>query len=127
MESQLKKNDKELESFKQKYDEIVNKINSKQSDFKDAETIGNVGRQNEIDLDLVNLDNQASEVNKKIQSITDESTRLRNEISKLKLNPSTSNEALNLKAKIDLAKNSLKESREEADNLAQNIKIFVDK
>ncbi len=122
MESQLKKNDKELESFKQKYDEIVNKINSKQSDFKDAETIGNVGRQNEIDLDLVNLDNQASEVNKKIQSITDESTRLRNEISKLKLNPSTSNEALNLKAKIDLAKNSLKESREEADNLAQNIK-----
>ncbi len=122
MESQLKKNDKELNSFKEKYDEIVNKINSKQADFKEAESIGNVGQQNKIDLDLVNLDNQASEVNKKIRSIADESTRLKEEISKLKLDPSASTEALNLKAKIDLAEESLEESRKEANDLAQNVK-----
>lgn len=122
METQLKKNDKSLENFRKQYDDIVNKINSKQADFKEAESIGNIEQQKQIDINLNGLDNQASNINKKIKSITDESTRLKEELETLKLNPSASTEALNLKAKIELAEESLKDSKSEANEMAQNIK-----
>ncbi len=122
IESQIKRNDKELDNFKQKYDEIVNKISLKQIDFKDADTTGNLPLKETINIDLFKLDNEASEVRGKIKSLTDEGVRLKQELEQLKLNPTTSIEAQNLKAKIDYATESLSKSKKEANELANNIK-----
>lgn len=122
METQLKKNEKELDNFRQQYDEVLNKINLKQIDFKEAETTGNIHQQNSINLDLNSLDNEASLLRNRIQDLTDNSDRLKKELEQLKLNPQSSIEAQNLKSKIELLEDSIENSKEEANGLAKNIK-----
>lgn len=122
MESQLKRNEKELDSYKQKYDKIVSQINSKQIDFKDAETTHNLPLQEKINIDLYGLDSDAKEVQETIRSLTNESLRLKTELEQLKMSPTISLEAQNLKSKIDYATESLNKSKKEANDLANNIK-----
>lgn len=122
MESQLKRNEKELDSFKKKYDEILNQINFKQIDYKDAESTGNFSMQEKINIDLYSLDNEAKIVQDKIKSLSNESMRLKNELESIKINPAASIEAQNLKSKINLAIESLKESKKEANSLVNTIK-----
>lgn len=122
METKIKKNEKELDNFKLKYDEIVNEINSKQLEFKEAKKIGNVEQQASIDVNLSSLDNEALILRKQIQDLTTDTTRLKNELEQLKINPSASIEAQNLKAKINLAEESIKNAKNEANNLASKIK-----
>lgn len=62
----------------------------------------------ELDNQVLNLENQLESLDKKMQE--------------LKLNPQSSMEAQNLKAKIDLAENSIEKSKEEANELAESIK-----
>lgn len=122
METQIKKNTKEMEQLQAEYDKVVEKINSKQIDFKNAEISGNIKLQDNINTDLFELDNQASEIHSKIEELNLSTNDLKKNLEELKLNPSATIEAQNLKDKIDLAKESLEKSKTEANELAQNIR-----
>lgn len=122
MEIQIKKNTKEMEQLQAEYDKVVEKINSKQLDFKDAEISGNIKLQDNINTDLFELDNQAGEIHSKIKELNSSTNNLKKNLEELKLNPSATIEAQNLKAKIDLTTESIEKSKVEANELVQNIK-----
>ncbi len=121
MESQLKKNEKEVKNLENQYNDVINKMEQKQVDLEWARNAGDITQVSSIQVEQSNLDSQSLDLATKLEDARDESTRLKNEIESLKMNPQVSMEAQNLKAKIDETERSLEETKSDASGLAQEI------
>lgn len=121
MESQLKKNEKLVQNLEMQYEKIVEQIGQKNLDLEWAKNTGDISQIPTIKVEQQKLDIQSMDVATKLEIAKEESIRLKKELEQLKLNPQSSMEVQNLKAKIDLAVQSLEKSKEEANDLAKNI------
>lgn len=121
MESQLKKNEKELTSLEQQYNEVISKMESNQVEIDFAKGLGDNIQVSKLSGEQVGLDNQSIILATQLENARDKSEKLKQSLSELKANPQASMEIQNLKAKIDLAQKSLENSKAEANELAKNI------
>lgn len=120
MESQLKKNEKEVENLESKLKETKNILSGTNLTISTTKmNTGNVPSSllDEQKIQTVEVENLTS----KLTIAREESQRLKSEIETLKLNPMVSMEAQNLKAKIDETERSLEETKKDASDLAQEI------
>ncbi len=121
MESQLKKCEKEITNLEQQYNDVINKINLNQTDLEFAKSTGDTSQIKSLDNNGKKLDTQSFVLATELENTRDKVERLKQSLNELKTNPQSSMEVQNLKAKIDLATNSLNKSKEEANELAINI------
>lgn len=121
MESQFKKNEKEVDNLQKQYDELINKISSNQADLDFAKGIGDSQQVSLLNKNQINLDNQSIFLATELENAKDKSKKLKQSLDELKANPQASMEMQNLKAKIDLASESLEDAKKEANELYQEI------
>ncbi len=121
MESQLKKNEKEVANLEQQYNEVINKMSLNQTDLEFAKGTGDTKQVSLLTNNQSKLDNQSIILATQLENVRDKAEKLRKSLEELKINPQSSIEAQNLKAKIGLATSSLEESKKETNELAKNI------
>ena len=121
METQLKKNEKEVSILQKQFDKLMDKVDFRNAN-KAKETI-NASPEYKVNYDLQTdkLFQEAMNLGSQLDGIKQKSKNLEQSINEIKINPQSSIEAQNLKAKIDLVGNSLNESKKEASDLAISI------
>lgn len=121
METQLKKNEKEVANLEKQYNDVINKISANQNDLEFARGAGDTQQISFFNQNQVKLDNQSIALATELETAREKSEKLQKSLKELKANPESALEIQNLKAKIDLANNSIEDSAKEANELARNI------
>lgn len=121
MEMQLKKSEKEVAKLQKQFDNLMNEV-----DFRNANRMketSNTSPEYKINYDFQTdkLFQEAINLSSQLDEVKQKSENLKHSINEIKLNPKSSIEVLNLKAKIDLAEHSLNKSKQEANDLANSI------
>lgn len=122
METQIKKIDKEITNLNNQKIDLNSQINNNQVKYHQAKKVGNDEKANILATSINQNDAEVTMLDQKMNDLTLKSEKLSQKLQELKLNPQSSQEALNLKSKIDLAEESLKNSKKEANELVNNIK-----
>lgn len=121
MESQLKKCEKEVTNLENQYNDVINKMASNQTDVEFARGTGDTKQISLLNGQQTQLDNQSIILATQLEDAKDKADKLKQSLNELKVNPQSSIEVQNLKAKIDLAEQSLNNSKQEANDLAVSI------
>lgn len=121
MESQLKKAEKEISILEKQYNDVINQIETNQIDLEFAKGLGDTEKVSFFDNNQSKLDYQSIVLATQLENARDKSEKLKKSLEELRLNPQSSMEAQNLKARIDLATSSIEKSKKEANELAKNI------
>lgn len=121
MESQIRKNEKELISLEKQYNEVIAKIESNKIDLEFANGSNDTKRMAQLNYEQSDLDNKSFVLASQLENARDKNEKLKKSLSELKVNPSTSVEAKNLSAKIVLAEQNLNKAKSEAHSLGKNI------
>lgn len=121
MENQLKKTEKEISSLEKQYNDVISQIESNQIDLEFAKGFGDTEKVSLFNSNQAKLDYQSVMLATQLENARDKSEKLKKSLEELKINPQSSMEAQNLKARIDLATSSIEKSKKEANELAKNI------
>ena len=121
METQLKRNEKEVANLEKQYNDVINKISANQNDLEFARGAGDTKQVSFFNQNQVKLDNQSMALATELENAREKSENLKISLKELKANPESALEIQNLKAKIDLTNNSIEEATKEANELAKKI------
>lgn len=121
MESQLKKCEKEVVDLEKQYNDVINKMSSNQAELEFAKGTGDAKQISLLNGQQSQLDSQSVFLATQLEDAKDKAEKLKQSLDELKINPQSSMEVQNLKAKIDLAEQSLNNSKQEANDLGKKI------
>lgn len=122
METQIRRSEKEVNNLQKQYDELMGQYEARQINRNKETQNTSLDFQRVYDSQTNKIFEEAQNISGPLDLAKQKSEELRRTLENLKLNPEATMEAQNLASRIELAESNLKQSKNEANELAENIK-----
>ncbi len=121
MESELKKVSKECDEAQKKYDAFADKFSNAEMELDFANSSGDTARINEAQGTLANLEKESLIAGDNLSNLQNKASSLENSINQIKMDPSTSQEAMELTNKLSLMESKMQTSTDKANRLKDEL------
>lgn len=121
METELKKIIKECDLAKEKYDSFAEKISGAELEFNFAKSSGDSSRINNTQNMLLNLENESLIAGDNLINLQNKASSLENSIKQIKMNPESSQEAMELSNNLNIMESKLQTSKDKANRLKDEL------
>ena len=121
MESELKKVSKECDEAQKKYDAFADKFSNAEMELNFANSSGNTSRISEAQGTLANLEKESLIAGDNLSNLQNKASSLENSINQIKMDPSTSQEAMDLTNKLSLMESKMQTSTDKANSLKDEL------
>ena len=122
MESELKKVSKECDIAQKEYDSFAEKFSSAEMNLNFAKSSGDTTRINEAQTLLSDLENESMVAGDKLANLQEKASSLENSIKQIKMDPSTSQEAIETSKSLGIMESKLQTSKDKANNLKDELR-----
>lgn len=121
MESELKKVSKECDEAQKKYDAFADKFSNAEMDLSFANSSGDATRISEAQGTLANLEKESLIAADNLSNLQNKASSLENSINQIKMDPRTSQEAIDLTNKLSLMESKMQTSTDKANRLKDEL------
>lgn len=121
METELKKVSKECDEAQKKYDAFADKFSNAEMELSFANSSGDTARISEAQGMLANLEKESLITADNLSNLQNKASSLENSINQIRMNPSTSQEAMDLTNKLSLMESKMQASTDKANNLKNGL------
>lgn len=121
MESELKKVSKECDEAQKKYDAFADKFSNAEMELNFANSSGDTARISEAQGALANLEKESLIAGDNLSNLQNKASSLENSINQIKMDPSTSQEAMDLTNKLSLMESKMQTSTDKANSLKDEL------